>query len=208
MPDDGNDFEKTLIINPTVKQQPPAAILSCVGPAPTGSSSQVSLVDSELTFGRSDEHDVVLAVDGISRNHARVYPGNGIWGLQDLGSTNGVFVNKTKVERAWLEPGDIVSIGTVHYKYGLAETALGASPTPDIDISDAEKTLVIRPEAKSVSMPAPANESVSGPGTDGLAQRAAPRTTPTGGGSFSKLWAVVAAVAVALVVGVIVLFTQ
>lgn len=217
MSSDEDGFDKTMIMTPTIKMQPPpAAVLSCVGPAPPGTSSELNLITSEITFGRGDDHDVVLKVEGVSRNHARIYPGDGTWGVQDLGSTNGIFVNKTKVEQSWLNPGDIVSIGKVHYKYGLASKKPAApSGPPDIDISDTEKTMVIRPGAKAeaaaqssaagqtASKPAPA----AAPTTTGAVKPAARPASSSASAASAKssssagLWIVVAVVAIAIVAG-------
>ena len=66
----------------------------------------------EIVVGRGSNADIVLMEDMVSRKHATI----GIAGvdvvLQDLGSTNGTFLNGEKIQRATLKDGDRVLIGT------------------------------------------------------------------------------------------------
>jgi pSer/pThr/pTyr-binding forkhead associated (FHA) protein len=72
---------------------------------------------AELVIGRSDPHTTLLPdVDlglhgggqaGVSRSHARLLHGPEGWLLEDLGSTNGTYVNEMQ-----LTPGQIVHIRT------------------------------------------------------------------------------------------------
>jgi hypothetical protein len=70
-----------------------------------------------ITIGRSPHSDIILYNKLVSRTHAHLYVdiGTQICTLADLGSTNGTFVNDTKLmphERCQLEDGDIVYFGT------------------------------------------------------------------------------------------------
>ena len=68
--------------------------------------------DKQILVGRSSDLDMVLVEDMVSRKHARiVMQGDQIW-IEDLGSTNGTFVNGEKIKRARLKEGDRVLIGT------------------------------------------------------------------------------------------------
>lgn len=65
------------------------------------------------TLGRSRSCDVVLDDANVSRQHAEVRPRGGGWFVADLGSTNGVSVNGSRIEQAHaLRPGDRIEIGT------------------------------------------------------------------------------------------------
>jgi hypothetical protein len=75
--------------------------------------SDLALNSAPLTIGRGAQNDVVLAGDEFaSAVHARVESRpDGVW-LEDQGSTNGTFVNGTKVDRPRkLVRGDVVRIG-------------------------------------------------------------------------------------------------
>ena len=69
-------------------------------------------VSKEIVVGRSSELDMVLVEDMVSRRHAKItVTGDQIF-IQDLGSTNGTFVNGEKIKRARLQEGDRILIGT------------------------------------------------------------------------------------------------
>ena len=70
------------------------------------------LDQGELIVGRSNEIDLVLAEDMVSRKHARILLKDGQVSIADLGSTNGTFVNGEKVREAQLSEGDRVLIGS------------------------------------------------------------------------------------------------
>ena len=70
-------------------------------------------VTSSTILGRDADSGIRLGRDEFaSAQHARIEPrADGIW-IDDLGSTNGTFVNGTRVKSAQaLQPGDVVRIG-------------------------------------------------------------------------------------------------
>ena len=74
---------------------------------------------SPITFGRSSQNDVELKRDEYaSSSHARVEPRrDGVW-LEDIGSTNGTYLNGIRLTRAKrLSSGDIVRIGETELRY-------------------------------------------------------------------------------------------
>jgi FHA domain len=77
------------------------------------------LDSSQLTIGRGRQNDVALAADEYaSARHARIEPRkDGVW-VQDLGSTNGTFLNGTRLERPRrLTHGDVVRVGETDLRY-------------------------------------------------------------------------------------------
>ncbi|MFO7180047.1 MAG: DUF4388 domain-containing protein [Pseudomonadota bacterium] len=66
----------------------------------------------EIVIGRSSELDMVLVEEMVSRRHARISLKNGVITIEDLGSTNGTFINGEKIQRATLNEGDRILIGT------------------------------------------------------------------------------------------------
>src|SRR5262245_32294042 len=68
--------------------------------------------DRESFIGRQNDLDVVLVEDMVSRKHARIALQGDALTIEDLGSTNGTFVNGEKIKRARLKEGDRVLIGT------------------------------------------------------------------------------------------------
>ena len=70
------------------------------------------VADKTVFVGRSSDLDMVLVEDMVSRKHAGIHvQGDQVW-IEDLGSTNGTFVNGEKIKRAKLKEGDRVLIGT------------------------------------------------------------------------------------------------
>jgi hypothetical protein len=72
-----------------------------------------------LTAGRGEANDVVVEGDEFaSSRHARIEARrDGVW-VEDLGSTNGTYVNGVKLTRSRrLAPGDIVRVGETDLRY-------------------------------------------------------------------------------------------
>lgn len=72
----------------------------------------LDLDDAPVTIGRAPESTLVLTDDYASSHHARLIPQDGQWLIEDLGSTNGTYLDKTKVTRPTpVPPGAKVRIG-------------------------------------------------------------------------------------------------
>jgi pSer/pThr/pTyr-binding forkhead associated (FHA) protein len=69
-------------------------------------------MDREIVVGRSSDLDMVLVEDMVSRKHAKIAATGDQIVIQDLGSTNGTFVNGEKIKKARLKEGDRILIGT------------------------------------------------------------------------------------------------
>ena len=91
--------------------------------------SEYPLAESgEMLVGRSGDVHIVLSEDMVSRRHARIaFEGQRIT-IEDLGSTNGTFVNGEKIKRADLKEGDRVLIGSSIFKVVYADQNLGGAP--------------------------------------------------------------------------------
>jgi ABC-type multidrug transport system ATPase subunit/pSer/pThr/pTyr-binding forkhead associated (FHA) protein len=89
--------------------------------APAGIPQKLAVKGQKLlTIGRSPENDIVLDHPAVSRKHAQiVQKGAGdIYILEDLGSSNGTYVNGIKVvQPVTLKKGDIIHIGAVKLTY-------------------------------------------------------------------------------------------
>lgn len=64
----------------------------------------IDLVDQQITMGRADDATLVLNDDYASTHHARIFPQDGQWLVEDLGSTNGTYLDRHKVIRPTLVP--------------------------------------------------------------------------------------------------------
>lgn len=59
--------------------------------------TQITLTNQPITMGRADGSTLILTDDYASTHHARLVPGNAGWLLEDLGSTNGTYLDRAKV---------------------------------------------------------------------------------------------------------------
>ena len=61
------------------------------------SGTSITLGTAPITIGRSADCTVVIDDDYASNHHARISPHEGDWVIEDLGSTNGTYVQRTRV---------------------------------------------------------------------------------------------------------------
>lgn len=59
----------------------------------------IDLADQQITMGRANDATLVLNDDYASTYHARIFPQDGQWLVEDLGSTNGTYLERQKVMR-------------------------------------------------------------------------------------------------------------
>jgi pSer/pThr/pTyr-binding forkhead associated (FHA) protein len=79
------------------------------------------LGDEVVRAGRHPESDIFLDDITVSRRHLEITPsGDGTYSLRDLGSLNGTYVNRERIDEAKLAPGDEVQIGKFKLVYLVA----------------------------------------------------------------------------------------
>lgn len=59
--------------------------------------TRLSLGDAQITIGRAEDSTLVITDDYASARHARLVPRGGQWFVEDLGSTNGTYLDRAKV---------------------------------------------------------------------------------------------------------------
>ena len=59
--------------------------------------TSLGLTDQQITVGRANDATLVLNDDYASSRHARLFPQDGQWIVEDLGSTNGTYIDRQKV---------------------------------------------------------------------------------------------------------------
>ncbi|HEY0614301.1 MAG TPA: FhaA domain-containing protein [Candidatus Elarobacter sp.] len=69
-----------------------------------------------LTLGRADDNDVRLRDARASRYHARIIADGTGWSVEDLGSSNGTFVDGAEVRRSRLDRGQTLTLGDTPLK--------------------------------------------------------------------------------------------
>ena len=99
------------------------------------------VVGKELVIGRSSELDMVLVEDMVSRRHAKLSVAPDRITIEDLGSTNGTFVNGEKVQISRLVEGDRILIGTSIIKLVATDALSGpVEVAPRLEVSPASRT--------------------------------------------------------------------
>ncbi len=94
---------------------------------PGGPRRDFSSESSAVNVGRRPDCDIVLTDDMVSGSHAELRFADGRWRIKDLKSTNGVFVNGSRIQSAVLHDGDEVQLGRT--RLIVHDTgALGAPP--------------------------------------------------------------------------------
>ncbi|MBW7864037.1 MAG: FHA domain-containing protein [Candidatus Hydrogenedentes bacterium] len=112
----------------------------------------VPLTGDEVTFGRSEENQVVLVADEVSRHHARIYRREGAWVLRDNKSLNGTYINRQRVLEKVLKNLDEIHFGS---KCRLifrddAPAAAKTGPSPGVESSLMRTISDIRAEMDKV----------------------------------------------------------
>ena len=85
-----------------------------------GLGRRIELHEGELSLGRDEDNDVVLALDSVSRRHCAIRCESGLVLVRDLGSTNGTRVRDERLqpnESVELSNGDLVQMGSVIFKF-------------------------------------------------------------------------------------------
>ncbi|EGT4140259.1 FHA domain-containing protein [Clostridium perfringens] len=74
-------------------------------------------VTSTISIGRREDNSIVLNDQFVSSYHAKIYVKNNDFYLEDLASTNGTFINDSKVEgRVRLKVNDQIRMGSTVFK--------------------------------------------------------------------------------------------
>ena len=84
-----------------------------------GNTDFVHVLGRRTRIGRGSDNEIVLDTKHISRYHAVLFAGPNHTTIEDLKSTNGVFVNGKRVARQILRDGDRVTIGKSRFRYSV-----------------------------------------------------------------------------------------
>lgn len=97
----------------TVRPVVPPFVLRGVGGSVFGKHVPVH---GAVTIGRAPECTVSVDEPGLSRLHARLLPADGGLLLEDMGSSNGSFINGKRVLRGQVSPGDELSFDSLRFR--------------------------------------------------------------------------------------------
>jgi pSer/pThr/pTyr-binding forkhead associated (FHA) protein len=136
---------------------------------------EYQLDQERFTIGRKPENEIPIDNLAVSGKHAMIITILDDSFLEDLGSTNGTYVNGKLVKKHALKDGDVIAIGKHELKY-INENA------SDDDEDEFEKTMIIKPGSASAAVAAAQAAEQAG-----AAAAAAPPTGVTAGGTASTM---------------------
>ncbi|HZU81814.1 MAG TPA: FHA domain-containing protein [Polyangiaceae bacterium] len=93
----------------------PNRLVMLAGPTP---GAEFPLDRERLTIGRAEDATISVNHNSVSRLHCEVHAlGDGRFEIVDKGSSNGVRVNGAELRRGIVEPGDVIELGDVRFKF-------------------------------------------------------------------------------------------
>jgi pSer/pThr/pTyr-binding forkhead associated (FHA) protein len=130
----------------------PNRLIMIVGPTP---GSEYPMDRDLLTIGRAEEATISVNHNSVSRMHCEVRAlGEGRFEILDTGSSNGVRVNGTDLRRGIVEPGDLIELGDVRFKFMAAGKLFRPTDSQQFEVlSDTTATDVVRPRRSSALLP-------------------------------------------------------
>ena len=93
------------------------ACLVLIYPGGPELGKRFELRDGECVIGRGADCEIQVDRDSVSRRHAKVTRAGAGWSVEDLGSTNGSYVNDNQVTTYGLRDGDLLKIGNAIFKF-------------------------------------------------------------------------------------------
>ncbi|MGB1882470.1 MAG: FHA domain-containing protein [Gammaproteobacteria bacterium] len=131
-----------------------------------------------ISIGRKPDNDIQIDNLAVSGKHALIITILDDSFLEDLGSTNGTYVNGKLVKKHALRNGDVIGLGKHELKY--------VNDHATADDEEFEKTMIIRPGSASAAVAAAkaAEEAAPGAATEAKPAAGAPAAAPPAGGGM------------------------
>ena len=104
-------------------------------------ASSFDLAEGKITIGRGGDCEIRLDDEAISRQHVRVITLMGDAFLEDLGSSNGTYVNGKLTQKCALNDGDVVQIGDKELRFSQP----GDASSSQAGTGKVDATRIIRP---------------------------------------------------------------
>ena len=132
-----------------------------------GRQSEIPL-KARAIIGRQTDCQIRIPSSGISRHHCELTLADGKVLLRDMGSSNGTFVNRKKIQQAQLVAGDLIGIGDLVFVVRIdgnpatidSEDALDEGAAPAVTAPAKPAAAAKAPQAKQASGPAAPQKSL------------------------------------------------
>ena len=129
MPEKDKEFQTELLKleeGPSVVSLRKCQLLVVDGP---NRGKKLMLNKGVTTIGKRETNDLVLADKTVSRNHIEIKYAEDGFLLRDLESTNGTFINGTRVKEAYLVPGDHIKVGITTLEFVAYDEKVRIEPS-------------------------------------------------------------------------------
>ena len=121
--------DETIIANPgemSILQKPARRAACLVQYSGSNLGKRYSLDSDSITVGRSPKADICLDEPSVSRSHSKFIINGGLISIEDLGSSNGTYVNDKKLKTVLqLNDQDIIRLGNILFKFFANENIDG-----------------------------------------------------------------------------------
>jgi DNA-binding NtrC family response regulator len=98
--------------------------------------SSYPLAQPGVKVGKAPDNDLVIDHPTVSRNHLIVRRQGDRFLVQDLGSTNGTFIDGAQVREAYLRPGALLEVGDVQLRFQPQVAPMEIAPTSEDCLGD------------------------------------------------------------------------
>jgi len=134
-------------------------------------------IGETLRIGKANDNDVCIEHPTVSRNHLVVKRQGDQFIVQDLGSTNGTFIDGAQVREGFLKPGALLEVGDVQLRFQPQLKSLEVSPADDSRLGDlVGASLPMRQIFALIQRIAPTDSTLLLIGETGCGKGAAART--------------------------------
>ncbi|MFH1831159.1 MAG: sigma 54-interacting transcriptional regulator [Pseudomonadota bacterium] len=101
-----------------------------------GRGNKITLDKNLIKVGKRGTNDLILTDKAVSRNHFEIEYQADSFLLRDLGSTNGTYLNGSRVKEAYLAPGDIIKVGNSTLEFMAFDEKVQIEPSEREEFGD------------------------------------------------------------------------
>ena len=153
-----------------------------------GERRSFSIARDMTVIGRREDCDLRIPLGEVSRKHCRLIRDGDTLKLEDLGSSNGTFLNGSRVQEALLSPGDTIQVGPVVFVVQVD----GEPPEEELrpvsmDSAQADEVMPLGDDALDEETPTVEPNALEGSPEDSEAGAAVASGKANGGGNHEDL---------------------